>query len=183
MGKIFIKNLKNYWQEIVLVILTIIYNIYFIYASFLRYENFYAGKFDLGNMVQTVWNTAHSNIFRLTDPNATREVSRLAFHSDFILILFAPFYLLWEDPRMLLLIQTVVVAFGGIFVFLIANHILKNKNISLVLALAYFINPGVNFSNLYDFHSVTLSTTFLLATFYFIFKKKYAYMLLFLILS
>ena len=178
-----LQKIRKYWQEIVVAISTLVYIAYITYASFIRYENFYAGKFDLGNMAQTVWNTTHGNIFMLTDPNATREVSRLAFHSDFILILFAPFYLLWEDPRMLLLIQTVVVAFGGIFVFLIANHILKNKNISLVLALAYFINPGVNFSNLYDFHSVTLSTTFLLATFYFIFKKKYAYMLLFLILS
>src|SRR3989344_3077855 len=183
MGKIFIKNLKNYWQEIVLVILTIIYNIYFIYASFLRYENFYAGKFDLGNMVQTVWNTAHSNIFRLTDPNATREVSRLAFHSDFILIFFAPFYLIWEDPRTLLLIQTIVLSFGGLFVYLIANHVLKNKNLSLVFALRYFLSPAVNFTNLYDFHSVTLATTFFLGAFYFMFKKNYGSMLVFLILA
>src|SRR3989344_5960879 len=183
MGKIFIKNLKNYWQEIVLVILTIIYNIYFIYASFLRYENFYAGKFDLGNMVQTVWNTAHSNIFRLTDPNATREVSRLAFHSDFILILFAPFYWVWEDPRTLLLIQTIVLSFGGLFVYLISNHILKNKNISLVFAICYFLSPAVAFTNLYDFHSVTLATTVFLGAFYFMFKREYISMLVFLALA
>ena len=178
-----LQKIKKYWQEAVVFISMLIYMIYISYASILRYDNYFAGKFDLGNMAQTVWNTAHGDIFRLTDPNATREVSRLAFHSDFILILFAPFYWIWEDPRMLLIIQTVVVAVGGIFVFLIANHILKNKNISLVLTLSYFINPGVNFANLYDFHSVTLATTFLLATFYFLFKKKYGYMLFFLILS
>ncbi len=183
MGKILSKNLKNYWQETILAISTIIYAAYFIYASFIRYENFYAGRFDLGNMVQTVWNTAHGNIFRLTDPNATREISRLAFHSDFILVLFAPFYWIWEDPRTLLLIQTVVLSFGGIFVYLIANHVLKNKNIALVFAFSYFLSPAVQFTNLYDFHSVTLSTTFFLATFYFMFKKEYGSMLVFLILA
>ncbi len=183
MGKIISKNLKDFWQEIVLVILTAIYNAYFIYASFLRFENFYAGRFDLGNMVQTVWNSAHGNIFMLTDPNATREVSRLAFHSDFILILFAPFYLIWEDPRTLLIIQTVVLSFGGLFVYLIANHLLKNKNISLIFAFSYFINPGVHFANLFDFHSVTLATTFFLGAFYFMFKKHYFAMFVFLVLA
>ncbi len=182
MGKI-IQKIKNYWHEAVLIFLMLVYLLYFTYASFLRFENFYAGRFDLGNMVQTVWNSAHGNIFRLTDPNATREISRLAFHSDFILIMLAPFYWIWEDPRTLLLIQTVVLSFGGIFVYLIANHILKNKNIALVFAFSYFLSPAVQFTNLYDFHSVTLSTTFFLATFYFMFKKEYGSMLVFLILA
>lgn len=183
MAKNLSKNIKKYWHEIVLAAAAVVYNAYFIYASFLRYENFYAGRFDLGNMVQTVWNSAHGNIFRLTDPNATREVSRLAFHSDFILILFAPFYLFWEDPRTLLLIQTIVLSFGGLFVYLISNHILKNKNISLVFALCYLLSPAVAFTNLYDFHSVTLSTTFFLGAFYFMFKKEYGSMLVFLTLA
>ena len=183
MAKISTRNLKEYWQEIVLAVSAVLYNAYFIYASFLRYENFYAGRFDLGNMVQTVWNTAHGNIFALTDPNATREISRLAFHSDFILILFAPFYWIWEDPRTLLLIQTIVLSFGGLFVYLISNHILKNKNISLVFAICYFLSPAVAFTNLYDFHSVTLATTFFLGAFYFMFKREYISMLVFLALA
>lgn len=183
MEKVLSKNLKKYWQEIILAILAISYFSYFTFASFLRYDNYYAGKFDLGNMVQTVWNTAHGNIFRLTDPNATREVSRLAFHSDFILIFLAPFYLLWEDPRTLLLIQTLVLSFGGLFIYLISNCILKNKTLSLVFALGYFLSPAVQFTNLYDFHSVTLSTTFFLGAFYFMFKKSYGSMLVFLILA
>lgn len=183
MGKSLSKNLKKYWQEIALGISTLIYIAYFTYASFLRYDNYYAGKFDLGNMAQTVWNTVHGNIFMLTDPNGTREISRLAFHSDFILILLSPFYLIWEDPRMLLVIQTLVLSLGGIFVYKISNHVLKNKNLSLVFALGYFISPAVNFTNLYDFHSVTLATTFFLGAFYFIFKKKYGAMLILLVLA
>ena len=182
MAKIF-KKIKLNWQETALCISAIVYAVYFSVASFLRYDNYYTGRFDLGNMTQTVWNSVHGNIFMLTDPNGTREISRLAFHADFILILLSPLYFLWEDPRMLLLIQTVVLSFGGVFVYLISKHVLKNKTLSLVLALCFFLNPAVNFTNLFDFHPVTLATTFLLAAFYFIFKSKYKFTLIFLILA
>lgn len=187
MEKVFKKlkssRLGKYIYELILVLLAISYFSYFTIASFFRYNNFYTGRFDLGNMAQTVWNTLHGNFFMLTDPNGTREVSRLAFHADFILVLFAPLYLLWEDPRILLLVQTEVLAIGGIFVYLLSNQILKNKNISLVLALCFYLNPAVNFTNLFDFHPVTLATTFLIAVFYFILKKQFKFALLFLILA
>lgn len=187
MGKIIKKithsDLGKYPHELLLVLFAFIYTLYFTIASFLKYDNYYAGRFDLGNMAQTVWNTANGNIFMLTDPNGTREISRLAFHADFILILLAPFYFIWEDPRMLLLIQTVVLAFGGIFAYLIANHLLKNKTLSLAFSACFYLSPAVNYTNLFDFHSVTLATTFFLGAFYFILKKKYLPAVIFLVLA
>lgn len=175
--------IRKYLYEILLGIMFVFYNFYFILASFLKYENYYNGRFDLGNMAQTVWNTFHGNIFMLTDPNGIREISRLAFHADFILILLSPLYFIWEDPRMLLLIQTIVLSFGGIFVYLIAIHLLKNKIIALSFALCFFINPAINYTNLFDFHAVTLATTFLLGAFYFILKSNYKAVILFLIFA
>ena len=183
MGKISFEKIKNSWHGIVLILATLTYLTYFTTASFLKYDNYYTGKFDLGNMSQTVWNTINGNLFMMTDPNETREVSRLAFHSDFMLILLSPFYLIWENPKTLLAIQTAVLSLGGVFVYLIANKILKNKNLSLVLALAYFINPGLNFANLYDFHSVTFATTLFLASFYYILEKRWKLVLLLLLLA
>lgn len=182
-NKINLSNIKSFWHELILTILAISYFSYFTVASFLKYDNYYAGRFDLGNMSQTVWNTANGNIFMLTDPNGTREISRLAFHADFILILLTPFYFIWEDPRMLLLVQTIVLSFGGIFVYLIANHLLKNKTLSLAFSACFFLNPAVNYTNLFDFHSVTLATTFFLGAFYFILKKKYLPVVIFLVLA
>lgn len=149
------------------------YIFYFTYVSFQKYTNFFTGKFDLGNMDQTVWNTFHGNIFQLTNPDGVNTVSRLAFHSDFILILLAPFYLIWEDPRMLLLIQAVTIATGSLFVYLIAKHILTNKNISVILAVSYLLNPFIQKQTLFDFHAVTLATTFLLAAIYLFLRNKY----------
>jgi len=180
----FFINLENFIAkhkyEISLSLIVFAYILYFTVASFLRYSNFYTGRFDLGNMDQTVWNTIHGRIFQLTDPNGTTSISRLAFHADFILILIAPLYLLWSSPEMLLLLQSVVLGLGAIFVYLIGKNVLKNKGLALTLAGIYLLNPSLQFSNLYDFHAVALGTTLLLGTFYFFLKKNY---LLFLVLA
>ncbi|MBI5122834.1 DUF2079 domain-containing protein [Candidatus Roizmanbacteria bacterium] len=174
---------REHKQEIILLGLLLIYICYFTTVTFLRYDNFYAGRFDLGNMSQTVWNTTKGRIFTMTDANGTEIISRLSAHADFILILFAPLYALWPDPRNLLFLQTLILAAGAFFVYLIAKEILKSKNLSLVFAFAYLINPSIERANLYDFHAVTLATTFLLGAFYFFIKKKYWPFLVFSILA
>jgi uncharacterized membrane protein len=133
-------------------------------------------------MDQTVWNTINGRVFEMSNSDGV-IVSRLSAHADFLLVLISPFYLIWSDPRMLLLLQVVVVALGAFFVYAISNRVLKNKTFSLVAAFAFLINPAVERANLYDFHAVTLATTFLLATFYFYLKKSYKCFLLFAILS
>jgi len=175
--------IKDHSHEIILLLMIAIYIIYFIAASFLRFDNFFTGRFDLGNMDQAVWNTIHGRIFKITDPNGTEIISRLAFHADFLLILISPLYLIWSHPKMLLLLQSVVLGFGALFVYLISKNILKNKNISLAFSFAYLLNPSLQFGNLYDFHPVTLATTILLGAFYFLKEKKYLCMLTFLILA
>lgn len=159
--------------EALLILMAGVFFVYFVVVSFLRYENFYTGRFDLGNMSQTVWNTTQGRVFVLTNPDGTETVSRLAVHADFILILLAPFYALWPDPRMLLLVQTLIVACGGIFVYLLSLTILKNKPLSLLFAFLFFINPSVERATMYDFHAVVLATTFLLAACYFLLKKQH----------
>ncbi|HUQ85863.1 MAG TPA: DUF2079 domain-containing protein [Candidatus Limnocylindrales bacterium] len=173
----------NHKHEAVLLGLIIIYIAYFSWISFLRYDHFYTGRFDLGNMAQTVWNTTQGRIFQFTNPDGADMVSRLAFHADFLLILLAPFYALFPNPKTLLFIQTFVVALGSIFVYLIAKDKLTSKNLSLAFAFAYLINPSVQRANLYDFHAVTLATTFLLGTYYFYSRKKYVLFMIFALLA
>lgn len=170
-------------QVSLLVLFICLYILYFTLASFFRFDNFYTGRFDLGNMDQTVWNTLNGRIFQLTDPDGVNTVSRFAIHGDIILVLISPLYLIWSDPRMLLLLQTIVLSLGSIFVYLIARKILVDKNLSLAFAVSYLLYPAVGYVNLYDFHAISLATTFLLATFYFYLTKNYILVTIFALLS
>ncbi|MDO8658706.1 MAG: DUF2079 domain-containing protein [Candidatus Levybacteria bacterium] len=169
-------------HEVILFLLFLTYCLYFVITSFFRFDNFHTGRFDLGNMDQAVWNTINGRIFESSNSNGI-IASRFASHADFLLILLSPFYLIWSHPKMLLLIQTLVVGAGAFFVYAIGKNILKNKNISLVLAFTYLLNPAIQRANLYDFHAVTLATSFLLGTYYFYLKKKYKLFTLFALLS
>lgn len=180
--KIFLKYLSKHKPQAILAIGIILYVVYFTLASFLRYDNFYTGRYDLGNMDQVVWNTSHGRFFQASSDTG-ETVSRLSSHADVILILFGPLYKLWADPRLLLLIQVLVLAAGAVFIYKISNLILKNNKAATVFSLLYLLNPLVEYTNLYDFHSVTLATTFLLATFYFFLKKKYWLFILFSLLA
>lgn len=169
--------------QLFLALFVLLYILYFTIASFLRYDSFFTGRFDLGNMDQTVWNTIHGRIFQLTNPDGTNIMSRLAFHADFILVLLSPLYLIWQDPRMLLLTQTVALAVGGIFVYLIGTNILQKRNLAFAFALSYLIYPAINHANLFDFHPVTLAVPFLLAGWYMGLKQKYYIAGLFFLLA
>ncbi len=173
----------TYIFEIILFLCILVYCIYFTHAAFARHNNFYTGRFDLGNMDQTVWNTLQGNIFQFTNPDNTHTISRLAFHADFILIALSPLYLIWSDPKNLLFIQTLVLALGSLFVYTLSQKILKNKPTSLILSASFLLNPAVQHTNLYDFHATTLATTFILAAFYFFVSQKNLLSILFFIIA
>lgn len=171
------------WQWMVLGLSIASYVFYFTYVSFLKHSNFLTGKFDLGNMDQTVWNTLHGRFFQLSDPNGVGMMSRLGIHADFFLVLLAPLYILWQDPRMLLFVQSLVLGVGAIYVYLLANEVLKNRTLALVFGISYLLNFWVQRQNVFDFHAVALGTTFLVAAFYYFIKKRYVWFSVFLILS
>ena len=168
---------------LIIGLLAATYSIYFSVFTILRHEAYLSGRFDLGNMTQTVWNTANGRFFTLTNPDGVENVSRLAVHSDFILVLFAPFYFLWSNPGVLLVGQSIILAIGGFFVFALAKEILRRNSIALVLTVSYYLNFWLQEQNVFDFHAVSLSTTFLLASMYFLIKKRYVFLGISLLLA
>ena len=167
----------------IMVLLAGLYLLYFTCFTSIRHETFLSGRFDLGNMSQTVWNTSNGKIFLLTNPDGVEQISRLGVHSDFFLVLFAPFYFIWADPKILLFFQTLALAAGGVFVYLIAKKILQDKTLSLILGTSFLFNFWIHEENIFDFHAVTLATGLILAASYFLLKKRYILFSLFLFLS
>src|SRR6266516_3775971 len=106
--------------------------------SALRHDAFVTGRFDLGNMVQAVWSTAHGHPLRMTDLHGD-QISRLAAHVDPILVLFAPLWWIWPSPHLLLVTQALVVAVGAVPVFLLARKHLGSGRAGLGFAIAYLL--------------------------------------------
>src|SRR6202011_4022431 len=87
------------------------YAVAFTALSTLRQRSFETGRFDLGNMVQAVWSTAHGHPLQITNLNG-EQASRLAAHVDPILVVFAPLWWVWPHPSLLLVSQAIVVSLG-----------------------------------------------------------------------
>jgi uncharacterized membrane protein len=148
----------------------------------LRHDAFESGRFDLGNMVQVVWSTAHGHPLQMTDLNGD-QISRLGAHTDVLLAAFAPFWLLWPDPSLLLVAQAAIVALGALPVFWLARKHLGSPRAALGFALAYLLYPPVQWLVLDDFHAVALACPFLLFAFWYLDEDRLAPFAVFAVLA
>jgi uncharacterized membrane protein len=135
--------------------------------SILRHRAFNTGRYDLGNMVQTVWNTAHGNLLQMTSGDG-RQISRLAAHFDPILAAFAPLWWLWPSPELLLTAQAIAMALGALPVFWLAQKRLGSERAGLAFALAYLLYPATEWLTLNEFHPVALACPLLLFAFWYL---------------
>ncbi len=135
--------------------------------SVLRHRAFQTGRFDLGNMVQAVWSTAHGHPLQVTGLRGD-EISRLAAHFDPALVVFAPLWLVWPSPDSLLVAQSVAVALGAVPVFWLARKHLESERAGLGFALAYLFYPPTQWLTLNEFHPVALACPLLLFAFWYL---------------
>ena len=162
-------------------VLVVLYALTFGYLSIQEHEAFSTHAFDLGNMDQAVWNTYHGRWLEFT--NMPGLTIRLAAHVEPILLLVAPLYGLASDPRLLLVLQTLVIALGGLPAFWLARHELKSSLAGLVFASAYLLAPALEVANLSDFHAVAFSSALLLYAIYFLRRDRYLPFFLFAVLA
>jgi uncharacterized membrane protein len=127
----------------------------------LQHRAFETGRFDVGNLTQAVWSTAHGDVLEMTDL-AGRQISRLGAHFDPLAAAFAPLWWLWPDPSLLLVVQAATVALGAIPVFGLAARHLGSPVAGVGFALAYLLYPPTQWLVLDDFHPVALATPLLL---------------------
>src|SRR5690349_19849557 len=91
------------------MVATVVAAAYFSSVNVLRHLNLLSAQFDLGNMDQVLWNSLHGRWFVMTDPLSAVHQVRTAVHADFLLLAYLPFYALWPDPRLIVVVQAVAV--------------------------------------------------------------------------
>jgi uncharacterized membrane protein len=139
--------------------------------AILRHRSFETGRFDLGNMVQAVWSTAHGDPLEVTSLAGDQFV-RLGAHFDPALVLLAPLWALWPSPELLLALQALGIALGAPPVFLLARKHLGSASAAALLTAAYLAMPALGWMSLADFHAVALATPLLLWAFWFLDEER-----------
>ena len=144
----------------VVLILVLVYAVWFSYLAVLRHETLNSRGYDLGNVDQAIWNTAHGRILQFTNwigkGDDFRYPSRLAMHFEPIYFLIAPLYWLWSDVRLLLVLQAVAVAIGAWAIYRLGLDELGQPRPAAMLAAAFLLYPPLQWALLDDFHAVTL---------------------------
>jgi uncharacterized membrane protein len=122
-----------------------------------RFEEFRYAHYDLGNMVQAVWSTAHGRFLENTHGLTGEQTSRLGSHVDPILAAFAPLWLVFPSPLLLAFVQVFAVAIGALPLYWIARRRLGSERVAGLLALAYLAYPWTAWAALDVFHPVVLA--------------------------
>jgi uncharacterized membrane protein len=135
--------------------------------SILRYRAYSTGRFDLGNMAQAVWSTAHGHPLAVTNLQGD-QASRLGSHFDPILAAFAPLWWVWPSPNMLVAVQALAIGLGALPIFWLARKHLSSERAALGFALAYLLYPAVQWLTLNEFHPVALACPLLLFAFWYL---------------
>lgn len=177
------QNLIKKFNYFLLGVMIFLFVVFFSYLSIKRYKTLNSYYYDLGIMNQVVYNTSKGRFLQMTNQDLMKNISRFAIHFDPILAFFALFYWIYPGPEILLIAQTAVLGLGALPVFLIGKKFLKNKFIPLLFSICYLFYFAVQRAVLFDFHAITLTTTFLLFALYFQEIKKWRWFYFFVFLS
>ena len=118
-------------------------------------------------MVQAVWSTAHGHPLQITSLRGD-QISRLGAHFDPVLAAFAPLWLVWPSPDLLLVSQAIAVSLGALPVYWLARKHIGSERAALGFALAYLIYPPTQWLTLNEFHPVALACPLLLFAFWYL---------------
>ncbi|HEX3643117.1 MAG TPA: DUF2079 domain-containing protein, partial [Ktedonobacteraceae bacterium] len=172
---------RLFWVAFGLVTLVFVLFCSYFLCYLIRLQATYATNTeDLGIMDQAIWNTVHGHILHQTICNTISDtncagldgITRLAIHVEPLLFPISLLYFLWPDPRTLLVLQTIVVAAGAYPAFWLARLRLRNELAAVAMALLYLLYPAQQQATIDDFHAVTLTTSLLLFTFYFLYTRR-----------
>lgn len=131
------------------------------------YLNYRLARFDLGNMVQAVWSTAHGRPLDVTGADGD-QMTRLGGHVDPILVLLTPLWVALPSPLTLAGAQVAACALGALPVFWLGRRHLASEKAATLIAWCYLAYPWLAWTALDAMHPVTLAIPLLLFAIWFL---------------
>jgi uncharacterized membrane protein len=131
--------------------------------SILAHQGLKTQMNDLGNADQALWAAAHGDLAMTQSNDLDGQLrSRIAVHANLIFWPLSLLYLLWPNPELLLVLGSLACAAAGLGLYAFARSRLGSTWLSLLAPLAFWLSPIVHDANLYDFHTITVATAFLM---------------------
>ncbi len=175
-------KLFRFFQKYLPYFICLVFIIAFSTLSIIRHNHYESYGFDLGINDQVVWEYSKFREPVTTIDHAAFE-SKLDIHIELVYALISPFYWIWSDPRMLLLLEVVFVCTSGLAIYLLAKKYKLHEWLQIVLLISYLMFYGVQNALWFDVHSATFATAFLAWFIYFLISGKKKLTILFFVLA
>ncbi|HEY4724571.1 MAG TPA: DUF2079 domain-containing protein, partial [Actinomycetota bacterium] len=120
----------------------------FVAATWTAHARFGTYGFDLGIYDQATWLLSRGRAPFVT----IRGLDLFGQHAAYIMVLAAPLYRLWADPRLLLLLQVLFLALPAVVLYRVGGRHLGHPAAGLAVAVAYLAYPGVQWAISWQFH-------------------------------
>ncbi|MCA9935280.1 MAG: DUF2079 domain-containing protein [Ardenticatenaceae bacterium] len=142
-----------------------------------QYLSFQVQAPDADRFSQAIWNTMDGGWAdgRFLYTTITQN-SVLSNHFSPYLAFLAPLLFIWEDARILYLVQVIGIAATGLILYKIVAD--KRPKLALWFLLAFYLNPNLHSITLYELRRITLAMPFLALAIYGIYSKKRKWLLI-----
>jgi uncharacterized membrane protein len=151
----------------------------FVAATWTVHDRFGTYGFDLGIYDQATWLLSRGRAPFVT----VRGLDLLGQHAAYIMVLVAPLYRLWADPRLLLLLQVLFLALPAVVVYRLGGRHLGHPAAGLAVAVAYLAYPGVQWAISWQFHPEAIAAGLLALALLAADRRRWRAMALWLVLA
>lgn len=150
------QNLKL--EKYLIWLLIIFFGLLYALWSVNRHNHFRTDAVDLGIFDQPMWLFSQGKAPLSTVKwNQSPGAHILGDHFHPILFVFSSLYWLWDDVRVLLVVQALFVVLAAYPIYLAAKRILERESLALAIAFSYLSFIGVQTAIDYDFHETALA--------------------------
>ncbi len=172
-------------SALILWLFILAFTLYFSWYTIRRYETLHAYTADLSLIDQAMWNTLHGRFMEATW--GIRQQPRLAEHFEPILIPLSALFWLWDDVRILLIVQSFALALGALPVYWLAKEQFKIQKVKgkkdfafyilpFVFVILYLLSPPLQAAAVADFHADPFVVAPFLFAFWYAAQRRWGWM-------